>query len=295
VRSLEALVELNRRVNAGCEFELEVEDGFLELVPQDSARELVRIVQEALTNVRRHTGAQRVRVHAGASGDVLWFEVADDGRGFDREEISAGLGTRGMNQRARALGGELQVRSQPGKGTTVRFELRAGDEFQQPAAPPVERVRVLLVDDHAAFRQGVAYAMEQQPGLDVVGEAASLREARGVLAAQSVYVGILDLGLADGYGGDLIRELRSANPQAQALVLSATEDRLDLARAVEAGAAGIIHKSAAMKEIVDTVRRLQAGEQILPLEEVVELLRFAGARREQKFEVRQRRSSPTGR
>jgi DNA-binding NarL/FixJ family response regulator len=137
--------------------------------------------------------------------------------------------------------------------------------------------------------------MEQQPGLDVFGEATSLREARGVLAAQSVYVGILDLGLADGYGSDLIRELRSANPQAQALVLSATEDRLDLARAVEAGAAGIIHKSAAMNEIVDAVRRLQAGERVLPLEEVVELLRFAGTRREQEFEVRQRISQLTGR
>lgn len=294
-RSLEALVELNRRMNAGCEFELEVEDGFLELVPQESSRELLRIVQEALTNVRRHSGARRVRVHAGASGTALWLEITDDGRGFDREEASTGLGTRGMNQRARALGGDLQVKSRPGAGTTVRFELRAGDELRPPEPPPAEKVRVLLVDDHAAFRQGVASAMERQPGFEVVGEAESLREARGVLAARSVDVGIFDLGLQDGYGGDLIRELRSANPQAQALILSATEDRLELARAVEAGAAGIIHKSAAMSEIVDSVRRLQAGERILPLEEVVEMLRFAGARREQEFEVRQRISQLTDR
>ena len=105
-------------------------------------------------------------------------------------------------------------------------------------------------------------------------------------------VGIFDLGLPDGFGGDLIKELRSANPRAQALVLSASEDRAEIARAVESGAAGVLHKSASMDEIVEAVRRLQAGETILPLEEVVELLRFAGARKEQEHEARQAICAP---
>jgi DNA-binding NarL/FixJ family response regulator len=73
----------------------------------------------------------------------------------------------------------------------------------------------------------------------------------------------------------------------KALVLSATLDRAEIARAVEAGAAGVLHKSAEMEEVVEAVRRLRAGESLVPLEEVVELLRFASSRREQEQEARQ--------
>ena len=73
---------------------------------------------------------------------------------------------------------------------------------------------------------------------------------------------------------------------AQALVLSATDDRADIARAVELGAAGLLHKSASMGEAVDAVRRLRAGEALIPLEEVVALVRFASARKEQEYEAR---------
>jgi DNA-binding NarL/FixJ family response regulator len=93
-----------------------------------------------------------------------------------------------------------------------------------------------------------------------------------------VDVAIVDLGLPDGYGADFIKELREKNPQA--LVLSASLDRAEVARAVEAGAAGVLHKSAGMEEVVDAVRRLRAGETLMSLEEVVELLGFAGSRRE---------------
>jgi two-component system nitrate/nitrite response regulator NarL len=95
-----------------------------------------------------------------------------------------------------------------------------------------------------------------------------------------VDVAIVDLGLPDGYGADFIKELREKNPQTQALVLSASLDRAEVARAVEAGAAGVLHKSAGMEEVVDAVRRLRAGETLMSLEEVVELLGFAGSRRE---------------
>jgi hypothetical protein len=66
---------------------------------------------------------------------------------------------------------------------------------------------------------------------------------------------------------------------ALALVLSANLDREETARAVERGAAGVRHKSATFEEVVNAVRRLRAGEPLLPLDEVVELLRFASSRR----------------
>src|SRR3954453_11141535 len=99
-------------------------------------------------------------------------------------------------------------------------------------------------------------------------------------------VAVGDLGLPDGYGGDLIKELAEVNPRAQAPVLSAGLDRPETARAIESGAAGALDKMAQLNEIVDAVRRLQAGETLLPLDEVVDLLRFASHQREQEHQDR---------
>jgi DNA-binding NarL/FixJ family response regulator len=93
--------------------------------------------------------------------------------------------------------------------------------------------------------------------------------------------------LPDGSGSDLIKDLRAVSPRAQALVLSATFDRADVADAIQAGAAGTLNKTAHLDEIVDAVRRLRAGETLLPLEETVDLLRFAGERQQQEHDARQ--------
>ena len=293
VRSLESLVELNRGMNPGCEYELEVGAGFPEKLPERRSKDMLRVVQEALANARRHSDARRVSVTAGARGGSSWLEVSDDGRGFDQTTVPAGVGTKGMRQRALALGGELRVWSKPGEGTRVRLELTAEDAGTRPDGAGTDEAKILLVDDHASFRQGVAAALEAEPGLTVAGQAGSLAEARTMLVGFDVAV--VDLGLPDGFGGDLIRELRAANPRAQALVLSATGDREEIARAVESGAAGVLHKSSDMAEVANAVRRLRAGQTLMPLEDVVELLRFAGARKDEEHDARQAISSLTER
>jgi signal transduction histidine kinase/DNA-binding NarL/FixJ family response regulator len=283
VELLESLVEVNRRASPGLDIELSIEEGLRVPLPRAMEVEFLRIVREALNNVRRHSGAHRVRVAVGASGGKrLWAEIADDGLGFDPEEAPAGMGLRGMRERARALGGNLTVRSKPGEGTSVRFEVASESEAEEP-----EEARVLLVDDHTSFRQGVASALEGEPGFSLVEQAGTLAEARELLAAGPADVAVVDLGLPDGFGGDLIKDLRVLNPRAQALVVSSSVDRAETARAVNAGAAGVLHKSADMEEILDAVRRLRAGETLLPLEEVVDLLRFASSHREEEYEAHQ--------
>ena len=100
-----------------------------------------------------------------------------------------------------------------------------------------------------------------------------------------VDIAIVDLALPDGFGGTLIKELRARNPQAQALVLSANLERSEVARAVESGAAGVLHKSVGMEEVLTNVRRLSSGQTLMPLEEVVELLRLASTSKEQGYEA----------
>jgi PAS domain S-box-containing protein len=122
VRSLETIVELNRQMVPERALELVVEEKFPATLSGQAGIEVVRVVQEALANVRRHSGARRATVTLGMVDDEAWVEVEDDGRGFAPGE-SPGMGLTGMRERALALGGELEVRSEENAGTRVRLRV----------------------------------------------------------------------------------------------------------------------------------------------------------------------------
>ena len=146
--------------------------------------------------------------------------------------------------------------------------------------------RVLLVEDHASFRQTLAFVFDQQPGFEVVAQAGTLAEARQAMDGSEADLGVIDLTLPDGEGTDLVGELCEANPDFAALVLTASLDRTEHARAVEAGAAGVLHKSADVDAILDATRRLGEGESLLSEDELISLLRLAGQSREEEVEAR---------
>jgi two-component system, NarL family, response regulator DevR len=146
--------------------------------------------------------------------------------------------------------------------------------------------RLLLVEDHASFRQTLALVFEGEPDFEVVAQAGTVAEAREVMGDREADLGVVDLSLPDGEGVELIEALRQANPHFAALVLTASLDRAEHARAVEAGAAGVLHKSADVDQILDATRRLAAGETLLSPEELVEHLRLAGQSREEEREAR---------
>jgi PAS domain S-box-containing protein len=254
--ALGALVDVHRALAVECEIGLDVSWETSTSLVGNRGVEVLRIVGEALTNARRHSGARNVRVSARGSDGSICVEVTDDGRGVDPDAAASGIdgmGIKGMHERAALLGGDLDIRSAPGTGTTIHFEFGP----PQHDEPPTTTARILLVEDHAAVRQAIAGMFEQQADLDVVGQAGSLADAREML--QDVDVAVVDLGLPDGYGGDLISELRDVNPRAQALVLSASLDPVEVARAIDMGAAVTLDKTANLDQLVDTVRRLHRG------------------------------------
>jgi len=122
------------------------------------------------------------------------------------------------------------------------------------------RVRVLLVEDQADFRRLMVALLARQPDLEVVAQAGSLTEARRHAAEVSFDVAVLDLGLPDGNGADLISDLRGSNPGATVLILSASLDPASIERAAEAGANEIMDKLATPIELIGAIRRLGRGE-----------------------------------
>jgi PAS domain S-box-containing protein len=153
-------------------------------------------------------------------------------------------------------------------------------------AQPAAAVRLLLVGDHLAIRESLAIAFAREPGFDVVGQAASLAYARRRFAHAEVDVAVLSVDRPDGETTALITALRECNPRAQAVVLATDLNRLQLARALDSGAAGALSKTAPLDEVVRAVRRLRDGASLLPPAEIVELLRFAAQERERERDDR---------
>jgi DNA-binding NarL/FixJ family response regulator len=153
--------------------------------------------------------------------------------------------------------------------------------------------RVLLVEDHTSFRESLAYVFDHEPEFSVAAQAGTFAEASEMLA-EGVDLAVVDLGLPDGDGAELVRRLRRTNRQCSILVLTASLDPSYLALAVEAGAAGVMHKSSALDDIVDAASSLRRGE--IPFSrETNELLRLAGRTRSDDLASRKLAASFTER
>ena len=114
----------------------------------------------------------------------------------------------------------------------------------------------MLADDHPDFRDLMVALLEGQPDLEVVAQAGSMAEARTEAATAKFDVVVLDLGLPDGNGADLIGELRQASPGGAVLVMSASLHPANIARAMREGADEVLDKLSPPAEVVGTVRRL---------------------------------------
>jgi DNA-binding NarL/FixJ family response regulator len=127
--------------------------------------------------------------------------------------------------------------------------------------------------------------LERESEFEVVGQVGSVAEAQALdrQSLEDVDVAIVDLALPDGDGLDLLEDLSS---RTVTLVLSASLETGRFARAVESGASGVLHKSTPIKEIVDAVRRLKAGEALLSPGDVIEMLRLVNRERQEELSVR---------
>jgi signal transduction histidine kinase len=114
------LEDFLRRSGIQCEF---VEDGVADQLPDSVKTCVYRVVQEALHNCEKHSGAQRVRVTVRQLPECLVTEIEDDGRGFQLDKRGTGLGLLGIRERVANAGGSLVIDSAPGRGARIALQI----------------------------------------------------------------------------------------------------------------------------------------------------------------------------
>ena len=134
------------------------------------------------------------------------------------------------------------------------------DADESPTPP---RIRVFLLDDHEVVRRGLRELLESEGDIEVVGESGLAQEATRRIPALRPDVAILDGRLPDGSGIDVCRDVRSQDPTIKALILTSYDDDEALFAAIMAGAAGYILKQVGGNDLLETVRRVAAGQSML--------------------------------
>jgi two-component system NarL family response regulator len=265
---------------------------------------LLRIIQEALTNIRRHAQARRVTLALAQEGDRLRMTVEDDGVGFDltqsslrgagfavarneakqshpMQEIASaqttGLamtpheaegaqGVRGevghfglanMHARAAELGGSLVIESALGQGTRLILEC----PIQAPggtAATSAHPLRVLLVDDHPMFLDGLRGLLTAH-GMEVVGLGQDGLEAQTLARALRPDLIVMDLQMPNCDGLEATRRIKAEWPEAVIVILTVSAQEEHLFAALQAGAAGYLLKSLNAEEFFLLLAGLEQG------------------------------------
>jgi two-component system, NarL family, response regulator DevR len=124
-------------------------------------------------------------------------------------------------------------------------------------------IRVFLLDDHEIVRRGLHDLLDAESDIEIVGESGSAREATARIPALRPHVAVLDARLPDGSGIDVCRDVRSTDPSINALILTSYDDDEALFAAIMAGAAGYVLKQIGAGDLVDTVRRVAAGQSLI--------------------------------
>jgi DNA-binding NarL/FixJ family response regulator len=129
-----------------------------------------------------------------------------------------------------------------------------------------KRLRVLLVDDHALMRLGLATVIAGEPDLEVCGQAGTGEQAIALFRAARPDVTLMDMRLPDRSGADAIRAIRREFPDAKILVLSTFAADEEIYAAITAGALGYVLKTVESEDLVELIRRAAQGQRCIPPE-----------------------------
>ena len=137
-------------------------------------------------------------------------------------------------------------------------------------------ISVLCVDDHPLMREGIAAIISAEPGMKIVAEASTGREALQAYREHKPDITLMDLRLPDISGIDALIAIRSESPQARVIMLTTFGGDVEIQRALTAGAQGYMLKSMPRKQLVEMVRRVHSGGKSIPAEIAAHLAEHLG-------------------
>ena len=140
-------------------------------------------------------------------------------------------------------------------------------------------IRILLAEDHALVRQGTRRILEEHPDLQVVGEAEDGEQALELVKRLNPDVAILDIRMPGLSGVDVVRQINGNSPATRILILSAFDDDEYILALMEAGVSGYLLKTAQANELVDAVRRVAEGKNVLHPDIAMKIARLWARRR----------------
>lgn len=147
------------------------------------------------------------------------------------------------------------------------------------------KIRVFCVDDHPLMREGISAVIRNEQDMDLVGEAATGREAIQGFREHRPDVTLMDLRLPDINGIDAMIAIRSEWADARVIMLTTFEGDAEIQRALEAGAQGYMLKSMPRKQLLEMVRKVHAGKKQLPPQVVAQLAEHMGEETLSKREI----------
>jgi DNA-binding NarL/FixJ family response regulator/signal transduction histidine kinase len=241
----------------------------------DVETQLLRIGQEALTNLVKHANASEAVVELSYQPGQVQLRVQDDGQGFVQKKgeggkakgEGSGYGLVGMQERSQQIGATLSIASQVGVGTTIQVNLLTQSlEFSEE----VQDIRVLIADDHVIVLQGLAALIERQPGITVVAQAQNGREAIDLFRTHQPDVALIDLRMPVIDGVEVIALIRQECPTAKIVILTTYDADEDIYRGLQAGAMAYLLKGSS-DSLPDVIRAVHAGEKRIPSEVAAKL------------------------
>jgi CheY-like chemotaxis protein/anti-sigma regulatory factor (Ser/Thr protein kinase) len=235
-----------------------------------------RAVRELLFNSSKHAGTDEARVHVERETGRIRVAVADEGVGFDSAALdeyciaSGGLGLWSLRERVEALGGKLEVESQPGRGTRITIILPL-DDGRDSRPTPVPRalvdmtdvsptldtrspIRIIVADDHRLMREGLVTLLDEEPDLEVVGEAGDGKKAVELVRLLCPDVVVMDVSMPIVDGVEATKQLHEDLPNVQIVGLSMYKEAEITRKMIDAGAAVHLSKGGRSDALLAAIR-----------------------------------------